>query len=1031
MQETVARRGGIATVWPRDERGPRARGTTIIERTLFGFIWAHSKRDQLILLVVTACLFPLLYLTLELPKRIINDAIGAQSSVIDVWGYQISQITFLAVLCAAFLAAVLLHGLVKMRINTMKGVLAERMLRRFRYQLIRRILLFPHPYFERVSQGELVSMITAESEPMGGLMGDAISQPVLQAGQMLTILGFLFAQSFWFGLAACAMIPVQAWLIPRLQRQINLLNKSRIKEVRVLAGQISESASGVTALRAHGGWRYRLAQISNRLAVLYEIRFEIYQKKFFMKFLNNFIGQLTPFFFYAIGGYLVLQGLVSLGALVAALAAYKDLSSPWKELLDYYNQTQDMSLRWEVVTERFAPSGMMDESLFEGEPTSYPRLTDDIALEGVTIRDADGNTVLENLSTVLPAGRVIGIHAPSAEDRRALAELFIREVLPASGKVRIGELDLKELHHGVIAQRIGLAAAAPKLFQGTFGDNVLMPIRRRPLGSSTDPDRFAETLRAGNSVDPFNTDWDDVEAAGVTSRDELRRWWVRLIEGMGPGNALFRRGLDQQFSAEAHPELAERLVGLRSRVRFALHEAGLERQLHPLDRDLYNPALPVGENLLFATPLQTITPELLADQTEFLAQLKDLGLDATLVSVTEEVIDMLRRIFGHDGTDHPLFRNLGIDAQTYESALDLVERTKTSGIETLGAFELAQLLTIPFRISAEAVGAAFSDDIRNRILGLRKSHAGDLLRSLEGIFVPLDRGEFSPGLTVLENALFGKISQDAGARADGLRRLVANALVESGAQELVVQLIYDLPIALSGANLSPTFAEPLEFTRATIKRPDILILADALSSYPGETRAALHDTLRELLPETTLIYLSDTLPSDISMDMVLEVQQGRIVSEGMAEQGSEDTAASADLSRKVRALEQTDLFSGLNRRQLRLLAFGARWYDAPAGEVVFLKDAQPTDGAYMIIDGEAGLYLPREGQPEQLIARVGPGTLVGELGLIRNEPRALTMQAETDLRCLRIGAKEFLAVVENDAATAFKLLQVVAGYVSN
>ena len=41
------------------------------------------------------------------------------------------------------------------------------------------------------------------------------------------------------------------------------------------------------------------------------------------------------------------------------------------------------------------------------------------------------------------------------------------------------------------------------------------------------------------------------------------------------------------------------------------------------------------------------------------------------------------------------------------------------------------------------------------------------------------------------------------------------------------------------------------------------------------------------------------------------------------------------------------------------------------------------------------------------------------------------MLAETDLTCLRIGEEEFLAVVENDAATAFKLLQVVAGYVSN
>ena len=56
--------------------------------------------------------------------------------------------------------------------------------------------------------------------------------------------------------------------------------------------------------------------------------------------------------------------------------------------------------------------------------------------------------------------------------------------------------------------------------------------------------------------------------------------------------------------------------------------------------------------------------------------------------------------------------------------------------------------------------------------------------------------------------------------------------------------------------------------------------------------------------------------------------------------------------------------------------------------------------------------------PDQLITTVGAGALVGELGLIRKEPRALSMIAETKLSCLRIGEEEFLAVVENDAATA-------------
>ncbi len=307
-----------------------------MEKSLFRFIWKYSKRDQLILLAVTLLTFPFLYVSLELPKRIINDAIGGTGENVVLIGLTLSQIQFLMILCVGFLLAVLVNGLIKMRLNTMKGVLAERLLRRFRFQLLTRILRFPRPYFRTTSQGELVSMVTSEAEPMGGLMGDMISQPVFQAGQMLTILVFLFAQSVWFGLASIALIPLQAWIIPKLQRQINLLNKARIQEVRKLAADIGETAAGVSDIRTNGGLRYRMSLFSDRLGNLFGIRFAIYQKKFFMKFLNNFINQLTPFFFYAVGGYLAITGEITVGALVAALAAYKDLSSPWKELLTYW-----------------------------------------------------------------------------------------------------------------------------------------------------------------------------------------------------------------------------------------------------------------------------------------------------------------------------------------------------------------------------------------------------------------------------------------------------------------------------------------------------------------------------------------------------------------------------------------------------------------------------------------------------------------------------------------------------------------------
>jgi hypothetical protein len=55
-----------------------------LEPTLFKFIWKYSNREQIVLLIAAISLFPLLYLSLELPRRIINDAIGARGENIDV-----------------------------------------------------------------------------------------------------------------------------------------------------------------------------------------------------------------------------------------------------------------------------------------------------------------------------------------------------------------------------------------------------------------------------------------------------------------------------------------------------------------------------------------------------------------------------------------------------------------------------------------------------------------------------------------------------------------------------------------------------------------------------------------------------------------------------------------------------------------------------------------------------------------------------------------------------------------------------------
>ena len=79
-------------------------------------------------------------------------------------GFELDRMGALVALSMAFLGYVVVNGLFKLYINTYKGRLGEGMLRRLRAQLLGRILRFPLPQFRKLSQGELIAMVTGEVE---------------------------------------------------------------------------------------------------------------------------------------------------------------------------------------------------------------------------------------------------------------------------------------------------------------------------------------------------------------------------------------------------------------------------------------------------------------------------------------------------------------------------------------------------------------------------------------------------------------------------------------------------------------------------------------------------------------------------------------------------------------------------------------------------------------------------------------------------------------------------------------------------
>jgi ABC-type multidrug transport system fused ATPase/permease subunit len=409
----------------------------VLEPTIYRFILRHSSSQQLILILFTLISFPFLYFSLDLPKTIINRAIGGKQFPQHLFGIDFNQVTYLLILCGLFLTLVFINGGFKYYINTLKGRLGERMLRRLRYQLYHRMLRFPLSQFSKTSSAQIIPMITSECESLGGFIGDAFVTPVFQGGTLLTIIVFMFMQDPVLGAAAVALYPLQGYAIPKLQRKVNQLGKRRVRTVREVADRVHESAAGIVDIHANGAVKRQLTAFAHLLGTIYDIRFEIYQRKFFVKFLNNFIAQLTPFFFYAIGGYLVIRGDLSFGALVAVLAAYKDLASPWKELLDFYQIKEDSRIKYEQIVEQFQPAGMIDARLQMAEPQTSPSLTGELSVINLSFAEEDGSRVLDGISFTVSLADHIAVVGQGGSGKNELALLLARLVAPIVGGSRL------------------------------------------------------------------------------------------------------------------------------------------------------------------------------------------------------------------------------------------------------------------------------------------------------------------------------------------------------------------------------------------------------------------------------------------------------------------------------------------------------------------------------------------------------------------------------------------------------------------
>ena len=862
-----------------------------LESTIYRFILRHSLRQQLLLLLLTLVSFPFLYFSLDLPKTIVNRAIGGKQFPQDIFGFSFNQITYLLVLCAVFLILVFFNGAFKYYINTVKGRLGERMLRRLRYQLYHRMLRFPLTQFSKTSSAQIIPMITSECESLGGFIGDAFVTPAFQGGTLLTIIFFMFMQDPVLGAAAIALYPVQGYVIPKLQRKVNQLGKRRVRTIRQVADRVHESAAGIVDIHANDAVKLQLTGFANLLGTIYDIRFEIYQRKFFVKFLNNFIAQLTPFFFYSIGGYLVIRGSLSFGALVAVLAAYKDLASPWKELLDFYQIKEDSRIKYEQIVEQFQPAGMIDARLQLEEPEKLAPLTGELAVVNLSLAEDDSSRVLEGVSFTVPVYQHIAIVGQGGSGKNELAVLLARLIQPTSGRITIGGIDIATLPAAVIGRRMGYVGATPYLFAGTLHENLLFGLRHIPVRPANYEGAVAkrrarqlhEARQSGNIELDLHADWLDYESAGVADSEALSRRVTEVLARLDLEEAVYSLGLRWRLDPEAQPEAAARLLEARRALAQRLIKDGITNLVETYDPERFNFNASVAENLLFGTPIgPAFDFEALADNSYVLEVLTKVGLIEDLVEAGKQVAETMVELFADLPPDHEFFEQFSfISASNLPEFVAILGRIGEEGTVALSKQDRAQLLSLPFKlIPARHRLDVLDESMQKRILEARRVFRADLPAEAEQQVEFFDPQRYNAAASVQDNILFGKIAYgeaDAPVRIPSILAEVVDAL---SLRQTVIDVGLDYNVGTGGSRLSLAQRQKAAIARAVLKRPDLLILNEATAALDGQAQSKVSKGLKDEFAGRGIIWVLHRASLARNFDRILVLSNGKLQEQG-------------------------------------------------------------------------------------------------------------------------------------------------------
>jgi ABC-type multidrug transport system fused ATPase/permease subunit len=424
------------------------------------------------------------------------------------------DLTTLAEVGLALVGVLVVNGLANLAFLRLSGRIGQDSLRDLRMLLFAHVQDLSLSFYERYTSGRIISRLTSDVEALNELLATGLTSVVTSLLSVVAITVILIHLDARLGVVTLVAMPLVLALTWWFRHHSARSYRAVRRAIVLVIVQYVESLGGIRAVQAFRreprnqeifedvNGRYRDANIwSNRLASTFGPGITL-------------LGRLTTAAVLLFGGYLLVEGQLTLGVLTAFVLYLRQFFEPMQDLSQFYNIFQAAGAALEKL------SGVIEEAPTVPEPVtpvSLGAVEGAVALEGVTFAYRE-KPVLHDIDVHIPAGQIVALVGETGAGKTSIARLVARFYDPTAGRVTLDGVDERSIAVADLRRSVVMVTQESFLFSGTIGDNIMFG---RPGASRS------EMVAAAHAVglDVF------IDALPDGYETDVRRRGVRLSSG--------------------------------------------------------------------------------------------------------------------------------------------------------------------------------------------------------------------------------------------------------------------------------------------------------------------------------------------------------------------------------------------------------------------------------------------------------------------------------------------------------------------